>query len=242
MREKKIEERLIKRLEEIYENTKVGIEIEGEEINAFEIVEGVRQECSLGVDLFNMAMSVLENKLKKVQGGGVSISIYAERVRSIAYTNDIAILAENEETLMRMLKAFERYIKIKGLEINMENTKMMCLRKAEGRKRVYEFCLGRKRLEVVKTFTYLGYELKGNNKEGNLIKRVKGKATGYLIRLEKKNEAFRDNDKRNYNVCSENILYINLSMRDTEEDGMDVKIGARLVRYKRKLIKKRWDR
>lgn len=48
------------------------------------------------------------------------------------------------------------------------------------RKKDYEFCLGEKQIELVKSVTYLEYKMKENYKEGNYMKRVKGKANGYL--------------------------------------------------------------
>ena len=52
LRKKEIEEKLVRRLEEVYKETWVKIMIEGEIVDEFETEEGVRQGCPLSADLF----------------------------------------------------------------------------------------------------------------------------------------------------------------------------------------------
>lgn len=54
----------------------------------------------------------------------------------------------------------------------------MCFRKVGGRRKEYKFEYEKKKIEVMKSFAYLGYKMKSNNKENNHIKKVKGKANG----------------------------------------------------------------
>lgn len=131
---------------------KVGEEI----IDEFGTTEGVRQGCPLSMDLFNVAMTNLE-EIKKVQGRGVNLEI--ERIKTIAYTDDIVLMAENEEWLSRMLKELGKFLKRKGLELNADKTKIMCFRKAGERKREIKFEYGGKEIEIIKRFSYLRYEL-----------------------------------------------------------------------------------
>lgn len=112
-------------------------------------------------------MSVMEKELMKVQGEGATLG--KKRVRSIAYANNIAILSEEEEMLMRILKEFQMYMTWKGLKMSTEKSMIMSFKKAGRRKKDYEFFLSGKRVEVVKCFTYPRYEMKENNKEGEII-------------------------------------------------------------------------
>lgn len=79
-------EKLVEKLEEIYEKTIVKIPIGDKIIDSFENTEGVRQGCPLSPVLYNIAVSDLEETMRQVQGGGVSMR--KERVRSIAYADD----------------------------------------------------------------------------------------------------------------------------------------------------------
>lgn len=79
----------------------------------------------------------------------------------------------------KMLKRLRKYLKRKGIKLNADK----CFRKAGGRWKKYDFKYKGKKLEVVKSFTYLEYELKGNNKENSRLKKVKGKTNGCAGRI-----------------------------------------------------------
>lgn len=59
----------------------------------------------------------------------------------------------------------------------------MHFRKVEGRRKKIEFKYNEKETDVVKSFSYLGYKMKGKNKESNHIKRIKGKANRCIGRI-----------------------------------------------------------
>lgn len=107
--------------------------IRGEIVDKFETDEGVKQGCPLSAEIFNIVISDMEEELEKVQGGGINLG--KERIRTISYADDMAIIAEDEESLKRMLKKLERYLKRKGLDLNVDKMKIMCFRKAGGRRK-----------------------------------------------------------------------------------------------------------
>lgn len=73
----------------------------------------------------------------------------------IAYADDICIFAKDEETFRRILYAFEKYCNENGLNINVNNTKIMICQK--GRAKAYNpFTLEEKEVEMVKNFKYWG--------------------------------------------------------------------------------------
>lgn len=73
---------------------------------------GVRQSCSLSSGLFNVLTTDLKKHTRKGRWGGVRLK--GERVYSLAYADDIVLLAEEEEEGMRaMLARLERYLKAK---------------------------------------------------------------------------------------------------------------------------------
>lgn len=51
----------------------------------------------------------------------------------LAYVNDIALLAEDEEHLKERMERLERYLDRKGLKLNVGKTKVMRCRKGEVR-------------------------------------------------------------------------------------------------------------
>lgn len=55
------------------------------------------------------------------------------KIYSLAYADDMVLLAESEEGMAHMLGKLESYLDGKRLEINVEKTKVMRFRKGRGR-------------------------------------------------------------------------------------------------------------
>lgn len=97
----------------------------------------MRQGCPLSSDLFNEAILDLEKEMSKVQGRGANLR--KEGITTVSYADDIVIMAESDEMINKMLKKLGKIMTIKGLELNVENTKIMCFIRAGGRKKYTDF-------------------------------------------------------------------------------------------------------
>jgi len=110
--------------------------------------------------------------------GGVRIE--GKKIYTLAYADDVVILADREEELEAMIRRLERYMEGKDLELNVEKTKIVGFRKAGGRMRERVWKWKGKRIEVVNEFKYLGYVVSRNGKqEAHIRDRVK-KAGGIM--------------------------------------------------------------
>ena len=127
MEEMGIDEGLMERIKEIYEDTRCEIEIGNKIIGAFKTEKGVRQGCPLSPTLFNIAFSEVEKEMRKAQKGGVRIG--RKKIFSLSYADDVILLANNDTGMREMLKRFRKYIEKKGLELNIEKSKVMEFRK-----------------------------------------------------------------------------------------------------------------
>lgn len=105
-------------------------------------------------------------------GGGAKLG--GEKVYTLAYADDMVLLAEEEDEMRSMMERLERYLDKKGLELNTDKTKIMRFRKGGGRmdKRVWRW-KGRV-VEEVKEFNYLGYTLQTNGGQEAHIKEEGG--------------------------------------------------------------------
>lgn len=56
-----------------------------------------------------------------------------ERIYSLAYADDIVLLAEEEGGMRCLMKRLENYLEEKGLELNAEKSKVMRCREEGGR-------------------------------------------------------------------------------------------------------------
>lgn len=58
-----------------------------------------------------------------------------EKVYSLAYADDIVLIAKNEDEMRGMIRILERYVARKSLEVNIGKTKIIRCRKGGGRKK-----------------------------------------------------------------------------------------------------------
>ena len=176
---KEVNRNLVRRIRSLFERIRAKVEIGGEIIDEFGVKEGVRQGCPLSPTLFNVAMTDLEEEIGKVQGSGAWLG-KKKRIKTIAYADDIALIAEDEEVMKDMLKKFKNWSGKKGLELK---TRIMLFRKKRGRRKGVTFKWNDGELEMVRKFDYLRYILKGNNSDGEHIRMIKGKTNGTVGRI-----------------------------------------------------------
>lgn len=124
--------------------------------------------------------------MKKRGKGGVILG--PSRVFSLAYADDMILMADEERGMRLMLNEFEKYVSEKDLCINVEKTKVMRFRK---RRKIgkEEWKLNGSEVEEVNEFCYLGYWLQFNGKQNlNVERRIEkagkiiGKVWGIGIR------------------------------------------------------------
>jgi len=132
---------LIERVKEIYVSTKNAVRIHKEKSGWFWTEAGVRQRCPLSPILFTLLIADVEEKMKKGQIGDIRIG--KESIWTLAYVDDLVIMAKSEEGMKEMLKRMERYLKGKKLQLNVEKTKMNMFRE-ERKKKEDQMEMGRK--------------------------------------------------------------------------------------------------
>jgi len=129
LRKKGISEGLVERIEEIYNETKSRVKIGKKLTKEFWIERGVRQGCPLSPLLFILFIADIEEFMRKRQEGGTTIG--NKRIFTLAYADDLAMLAETRKEMERMLTSLENYLDKKKLELNSEKSKILIFQKEE---------------------------------------------------------------------------------------------------------------
>ncbi|XP_051165700.1 uncharacterized protein LOC127284347 [Leptopilina boulardi] len=139
-------------------------------------------------------MADLEEKLRGRGKGGVVLG--KSRIYSLAYADDIVLLAECESGMRLMMREFEKYVSGKDLCVNVEKTKVLRFRnRKEGKEEVWK--LNGKSVEEVDEFCYLGYWFKSNgSQELHVSRRLEkaGKILGQVCGIGKRR--FKDDWRR----------------------------------------------
>lgn len=114
-----------------------------------------------------MYIADIDKYMKEKGIDGVSID--KEGVWSLAYADDMVIVAKNRDTLMGMMEAFRKFIKEKGFELNTEKTKVLIFnKKRKEKKKIWKW--EGKEIEEVKIFKYLGFTF---NRKGDYTNHIK---------------------------------------------------------------------
>lgn len=153
MEKRGIRKGLIRRAKEIYTETSNVVRANGTLSQEFWTKEGVRQGCPLSPTLFTIFTSDMEEELRKEQTGGIVVG--REKFWSLAYADDVVLVATREEELKRMMKKLEKYLENKKLTLNSEKSKIVAFRKGGGRTRKIDWKWKGQPLEEVIEFTYL---------------------------------------------------------------------------------------
>lgn len=113
----------IERMAKLLRKTRSKVRVEGETGESFWIARGVRQGCRLSPVLFNLLVADMEKEMRKIKWGGVKLG--EDRVYTLAYSDDMVLLAENKEEMRSMIESLEEYLEWKGLELNTEKAKRL---------------------------------------------------------------------------------------------------------------------
>ena len=90
----------------------------------FQIGKGVRQDCILSPWLFNFYVKYImwNARLDEAQAG---IKIAGRNINNLRYTDDITLMAENEEELESLLMKLKEESGKAGLKLNIQKMKIM---------------------------------------------------------------------------------------------------------------------
>lgn len=126
-RQKKIDKRLVARVKNTYEETVMMVITEEGMTSQFKTEKGIRLGCIMSPLLFNIYVADLEKCMEK-RGIGVKEK---DRIQSIAYADDIVLVAKNREALMDMMDILRRLLRERSLTLNTEKTKVLVFNKTE---------------------------------------------------------------------------------------------------------------
>ncbi|XP_024875959.1 trichohyalin-like, partial [Temnothorax curvispinosus] len=172
MRERGIRDGLVRRTEEMLRETKSRVRGGNELGEVFWTERGVRQGCPLSPILFNVLLADLEEEMGRVKWGGIMLG--GKRVYTLAYADDIVLIAEDEDQMKSLIERLEGYLGRKRLELNVGKTKIMRFRKGGERDSKRKWRWEGKELEEVREFRYLGYVFQRNGgQEAQIREKIK---------------------------------------------------------------------
>ena len=122
----------------------------------FKVSVGVRQGDNLSPTLFGIFINDLAIEIKNM---GLGVLCGTTKVSILIYADDIALIAENEKDLQKMLTKLEEWCTKWQLLLNANKSKIVHFRKKNKQKSNFEFYVGISKLQVVSAYKYLGITL-----------------------------------------------------------------------------------
>lgn len=99
------------------------------------------------------------------RGGWGGVEVGGRKVYSLAYADDVVLLAKDEDRMKGIMGKLERYLDGKGLEVNTEKTKIMRCRRGGGRRKKINWRWKGKIVEEVNSFKYLEYTVMASGRQ-----------------------------------------------------------------------------
>ena len=95
--------------------------LSGQNLKAFPLRSGTRQECPLSPLLFNIVLEVLATAIreeKEIKG----IQIRKEEVKLSLFADDMILYIENLKTSEKLLQVISEFSKVAGYKINTQKS------------------------------------------------------------------------------------------------------------------------
>ena len=95
----------------------------------------------------------MEEVLKRGLEGGIAVG--GSRFWTLAYADDIVVIAREEEVLRSMMKRLEKYLEERKLTLNAEKSKVMVFDKQRKKREEREWVWKGEKIEEVKRNLYI---------------------------------------------------------------------------------------
>ena len=119
-----------------------------------------------------MFIADIEEEFRRGLEGRIAVG--GSRFWTLAYADDIVVIAREEEELRSMVKRLAKYFEEKKLTLNADKSKVMVFNKPRRKREKKEWVWKGEKIEELKEFIYLGFLLRKNGDiKGNVRERVK---------------------------------------------------------------------
>ena len=129
------------------------MKVDNKQSDEFSVTSGLRQGCVLTPLLFSLYINALVDTLKKHDCG---IQCGNDIIPGLPFANDTALLAPDEEGLIRSLNCMVQWCAEWGVKINVAKCGIMHMRKKTVERSNLKFVIDGEEVPVVSSYKYLG--------------------------------------------------------------------------------------
>ncbi|MEW8544936.1 MAG: reverse transcriptase family protein, partial [Candidatus Thiodiazotropha sp.] len=122
------------------------------------VTSGLKQGCLLSPLIFNLFVNDLSDALEDTDLG-INLDGIDCKLNMLLYADDLALIAESEEDLQRLLQILSKWCEDNGMTINMDKTKVIHYRNPSKQRTDFSFTFANQRIDVISSYRYLGLVL-----------------------------------------------------------------------------------
>jgi hypothetical protein len=119
----------------------------------FNVDSGLKQGCILSSIMFNIYVNSLIDDINALN---IGIDIENEKLAMVLYADDVALLAENEKDLQKMLDVHNFWCKNNAVYVNVNKSKIMLFRDPSVSRTYFNFTVNGNSVGCVNCYQYLG--------------------------------------------------------------------------------------
>lgn len=154
-----ISKKMLNILQSMYEKVQCCVRSGQTFTDFFESPCGVKQGCLLSPRIFCLFINEVAEELRRCGRHGIKLTQLVEEIFSLLFADDLALVSHTVVGLQNQLNVLARISAKLGLRINLDKSKIMVFRRGGYLAAQERWFLNGQRLEVVNSYTYLGFTL-----------------------------------------------------------------------------------
>ena len=147
--------KILQSLKALYTNVNCSVRINGYLTDWFPVLSGLKQGCLLSPLLSNLFANGLGEAIDAT-GLGIDINGVTDKLHMLLYADDLALIADTEEDLQKLLDALSKWCKDNEMSINIDKTKVVHFRNPAESRTAFSFSCGNQTIDVTNSYRYLG--------------------------------------------------------------------------------------
>lgn len=175
--------KIFQSLKALYGNVKCSVRLNGHLTDWFPVTSGLKQGCLLSPLIFNLFVNDLSDALEATQLG-IALQGIDSKLNMLLYADDLALIAESEEDLQRLLEVLASWCGDNMMTINMDKTKVIHYRNPSKERTCFSFTYSNQRIDVISSYRYLGLVLDEHlnyNVTAKAVAKAASRALGLII-------------------------------------------------------------
>ena len=172
--------RMLSAIQSLYQDVECAVRVNGSLTEWFKVPNGLKQGCCVSPTLFALYLNDFAEEIKDFRCG---IPVGDQQISILLFADEVALIAETEENMQKMLKCLHEWCSKWRLGLNMDKTKIVHYRHESCAQSDFFFSIGETKVSMTNTYKYLGLWLEEHLNLKEMVKALSASAGRALGKL-----------------------------------------------------------